>query len=303
MTKMKKFTEKIVQFIDRPIVIPSPLNILPDLLFIKLRYLRKTRKRLNLKNPVLYDEKLQWHKLYNRQPHYPGLVDKYEVRNYVIKTIGEKYLIPNYGVWNSFDEIPFDELPEQFVLKCTHDCGSVRIIKDKNSADMKKKRKFFRRRLAYNWYWHGREWVYKDIKPRIIAEKFMVDESGDDLKDYKIFCFNGEPKVIAVYFNRRTKEKGRNCYTPQWEYLPFSSKFKTNPNFIIEKPSCLEEMLELARKLSADKIQVRVDLYVINEKIYFGELTFHNASGFSRFDPPEWNKTFGDWMVLPEVVN
>jgi len=278
----------------------TPLFFLPDPFYNRLRYFRKTGKFLNLKNPVTYDEKIQWHKIYNRQPHYPALADKYEVRKFVAETIGEKYLIPNFGVWNSFDEIPFDQLPEQFVLKCTHDCGSIRICKDKNSADLKKLRRFFRRRLLGNHYWQGREWVYKNIKPRIIAEKFMAEEAGDSLKDYKIFCFNGEPKIIVVTFGKYSNKKARNCYSPQWEYQPVSLKVKTAPDVIIEKPKCLDEMLDLSRKLSAGMIHVRVDFYIVGENIYFGELTFHNASGFSKFDPPEWNKTFGDWMVLPE---
>ncbi|MDR0304647.1 MAG: hypothetical protein LBH98_07790 [Chitinispirillales bacterium] len=295
----------INKFIDRftaPLqtFIRYPLSVFPDDIYLILKYYSKTGRKLNLKNPVLFDEKLQWLKLYDRQLEYTNLADKYEVRKFVAQTIGEEYLIPNYGVWDNFDEIPFDTLPDKFVLKCTHDSGSVVICKNKSSFDMYKTGSYFKKRLSQNFYWHRREWVYKNIKPRIIAEKLMVDESQTELKDYKIYCFDGEPKIIEVIFNRFTQNPKENFYSPQWEYQPLATgDYETDPNTVIQKPKRLEQMLDLARKLSAGKIHLRVDFYVINDKIYFGELTFYNAAGNTGFNPPQWDKIFGDWMVLP----
>ena len=275
-------------------------SLLSDAAYLKIEYWLKTGEKLNLKNPVLFNEKIQWLKLNDRQPEYPNLADKYEVRDYVAKTIGEKYLIPVYGVWDTFDEIPFDKLPDQFVLKCTHDSGSVIICKDKQSLDMEKTRKHFKRRLARNWYWRSRQWVYKNLKPRIIAEKLLVDETNAVPKDYKFFCFNGEPKMIAVNCDRFTEPKV-NFYSLKWELQPFAVIGQPTASDIhLEKPESLGLMIDLARKLSAQKPHVRVDFYYVNKAVYFGEITFYHAEGHLRFDPPEWNKTFGDWMKLPK---
>ena len=247
----------------------------------------------------MFNEKLQWLKLHDRQPHYSDLVDKYEVRKYIAKTIGEEYLIPLLGVWDSFDEIPFDSLPNEFVLKCTHDSGGIMICHDKKYFDLSMARNFFDKRLSKNYFWNFREYAYKYIRPRIIAEKLMVDESGVELKDYKMFCFNGEPKIIQVDFGRFTEHK-RNFYDLSWGYQNFALLYPTDPNVTITEPDCLVLMLELARKLSAGKMHMRVDFYVIEGKTYFGELTFYHEAGYGKFDPPEWNKTFGDWLILPE---
>jgi len=299
---------KLIRFIDKlfwviRMTTRYPLAfLLPDALYLKQQYGRKMGRKLNLKTPILYSEKVQWLKLYDRQPEYPALVDKYEVRKYIAQTIGEEYLIPNYGVWDDFDEIPFHALPDRFVLKCTHDCGSVLICRDKSRLDLAQARKHFRKHLAVNCYWQRKEWVYKNIKPRIIAEELMSDESGVQLKDYKIYCFNGEPKIVNIIYDRFVGEGGAKeyFYSPQWEYQPISScGHPNNPNVKIEKPECLEQLLNLSRILSVGKIHVRVDFYIAVNKIYFGELTFYSCAGYERFDPPEWDKTFGDWMTLP----
>jgi len=301
--KFIKIIDKFLWIIRMTIRYPL-VFLLPDVLYLKQQYRRKMRRKLNLKKPVLYSEKVQWLKLYDRRPEYSKLVDKYEVRKYIAQTIGERYLIPNYGVWTHFDEIPFDTLPNEFVLKCTHDCGSVYICKDKSRLDLTELRKRFRKYLAVNCYYQRKEWVYKNIRPCIIAEKLMIDESGVQLKDYKIYCFNGEPKIVNIIFDRFTTGTGGKkeyFFSPQWEYQPVGSGGHPNdPNVKIQKPKCLEEMLNLARKLSAGKIHVRVDFYVAADKIYFGELTFYSCAGYERFDPPQWDKTFGDWMTLPK---
>ena len=281
-------------------IFKRPSCLMPDKIWIKRAYFRKTGEKINLKNPVLYNEKMQWIKLYDRQPEYPKMVDKYEVRQYVSKIVGEEYLVPNYGVWNSFDEIPFESLPNQFVLKCTHDCGSVAICKDKTTFDIDTHRKRFKKYLSQNYFWRSREWVYRSLTPRIIAEKYLVDESGTELKDYKIYCFNGEPKVIGVYFSRFSGGKPKsNFYTPQWEYISLSTGLENDPEILFEKPKLLDKALELAKKLSAGILHVRVDLYIVKDNIYFGELTFYEDGGFIHFDPPEWNNIWGDWIMQP----
>jgi hypothetical protein len=227
------------------------------------------------------------------------MADKYEVRKYIAEKIGEEYLIPLLGVWNTFEDIDFNSLPDQFVLKCTHDSGGVVICKDKNAFDLKAARKKIVIHLKRNFYWYGREWAYKNIKPRIIAEKFMVDESGTELKDYKILCFNGEPRLIQVDFDRFVKHK-RNLYSTEWQYQLVELGYPTYPQIRIKKPESLELMLQLAKKLSFGIPHLRVDLYSIKQKIYFGELTFYHGSGFEKFTPSEWDKTLGDWLELPQ---
>jgi len=244
---------------------------IPDFFYLKIYYRIRIGKRLNLRNPVLYNEKIQWLKLYDINPDYPNLVDKYEVRKYITKNIGEEYLIPLYGVWNTFDEIPFDMLPDQFVLKCTHDCGSIIICKDKSKLDIKNVRKHFIKCLSRNYYYRTREWPYKNIKPRIIAEKFMEAESIETLTDYRFFCFNGKPKAIFCDSNILEKKKNiRNIYNVEWNYIPLSVRYPTDPNRMVKKPEKIKEMLNLIKILSKDIPHIRVDFYTINNKIYFG---------------------------------
>jgi hypothetical protein len=285
----KKNILSLLRILSRP---------LPDSLYLKLMYRHKTDRNLNLVKPVLFNEKIQWLKLYDRDPDYISMADKYEVRKYVSKTIGEEYLIPIFGIWDSFDVIPLESLPDQFVIKCTHDSGGIFICKDKRHFNRNEARNFFINRLNKNFYWHYREWVYKSIKPRIIAEKLMVDESGNQLKDYKIFCFNGEPRVIQVDIDRFSEHK-INFYSLDWEILPFEINHPSAPNITIPKPQSLGLMLELAKKLSMGKIHVRVDMHIISDRVYFGELTFYSNAGYEQFNPPEWNRIFGDWMTLP----
>ncbi|GHV12784.1 glycosyl transferase [Spirochaetia bacterium] len=284
----------LIRFIDTRFA-----RILTDKCFIKLKYSLLLKKKLNLKNPQTYNEKLQWLKLYDRKPEYTIMADKFEVRKYIADTIGEDYLIPLLGIWDSFDDIDFDKLPAQFALKCTHDSGSVIICHDKNNFNKEEARKNITKSLKCNYFFHSREWCYKNIKPRIIAEKYLIDESGVELKDYKIFCFNGEPKIIKVDFNRFIDHKA-NFYSIQWEYLPITSNYPPDKDIIIKKPETLDLMLDLAGKLSSSLPHVRVDFYVIDKKIYFGELTFFHASGHTRFAPPEWDAIIGSWMKLPQ---
>jgi len=280
------------------ILINSSSKIIPDNIYLKLRYKYYTGKKLNLKNPQTFNEKLQWLKLYDRNPLYTKLVDKYEVRKYIAETIGKEYLIPLIGVYNNVEEIDWESLPNQFVLKCTHGSGANIICSDKSKLDIEDAKKKLKKWMKKNWYWFGREWAYKNVRPRIVCEKYMVDESGTELKDYKIFCFNGEPKLIQVDYNRFSGHK-RNLYDINWNYLPVSIKYPSYPNIIITKPKKLKEMLELARLLSKDYPHVRVDFYYVNNKIYFGEMTFYHGSGFEKFIPKEFEFKMGNLLKLP----
>lgn len=282
---VKAFFEKVSHFI-------------PDKLYILIRYRMRMGEWPNLKNPITYNEKLQWIKLYDRKPEYSTMVDKYAVKEYVKKLIGDEYIIPTLGVWDKFEDIDFNKLPQQFVLKCTHDSGGLVICSDKNKLDIEAARKKINGSLNSNYYWHSREWPYKNVKPRIIAEQYMADESGVELKDYKIFTFNGVPKFIQVDFGRFSGHR-RNLYTTDWEYMDVENYYPTDPDTKIEKPVCLEKLLELSRVLSAGIPHLRTDFYIIDGKIYFGELTFFHGSGMKKYEPRNFEVTMGNWMELP----
>jgi len=273
-------------------------RIIPDKMFLMIKYKLIMNRKLNLKNPITFNEKLQWLKLYDRKPEYIQMVDKYEVRKYIKDTIGEEYLIPLIGVYNKFEDIDLSKLPNQFVLKCTHDSGGVVICRDKSNLDIETVKKKINNCLKRNYYYHGREWPYKNIKPRIICEKYMVDESGYELKDYKFFCFNGEPRLIQVDFGRYTNHQ-RNLYSINWEFIDAVIKYPNDPNKLISRPKKLEEMLKLARVLSKGIPHVRVDFYYINGNIYFGEMTFYHGSGFEKFSPEKLEIEMGNWISLP----
>ena len=274
-------------------------RFISDESFVKCKYFLYFHKILDLNNPQTYNQKLQWLKLYDRHDEYTQMVDKYEAKNCAASIIGDEYIIPTLGVYNSFDEINFDELPNQFVLKCTHDSGGVAICRDKTTFDYKAARKLLSRNLKRNKYWSSREYPYKDVKPRIIAEEYMEDESGYELKDYKFFFFGGEPRLIQLDFDRFSGHK-KNLYTIQWELLPFSFNYSCHPECIFPKPNGLEKMVDIARKLSKGIPFIRVDLYNIKGKIYFGEITFFPASGMGKFQPEEWDYKLGEMINLPK---
>lgn len=275
------------------------IRCIPDTVYLKFMYRKITGKKLNLYNPKTFNEKLQWLKLYDRKPEYTKMVDKYEVRQYIKETIGEEYLIPLVGgPWESFEDIDFTKLPDQFVLKCTHDSGSVAICKNKNEFDIESVQKKFKRALRANFFYGGREWPYKNVKPRIIAEKYMADESNNEPKDYKIFNFDGQPKVIQVDFDR-FKNHRHNYYSTDWKFMNVYINDANNPNVIIERPQKLSELLNLAKRLSKDIPHIRTDFYLIENKIFFGELTFFHESGFGRFTPKAFEEQMGKWINLP----
>lgn len=277
------------------------LKFLPDEAYIQLYYFAKFRKFCNLKNPYSFNEKIQWLKLHDRNPLYTTLVDKIEVKKYVADLIGEEYIIPTLGVWDNPDDIDFDKLPDQFVLKCNHDSGEVFICKDKETFDIEYTKSRLKKLLTQDFYLVGREWPYKNVKRKVLAEKYMVDESRVELKDYKIFCFGGIPKLIEVDFDRFVDHK-RNLYTVEWQYVRAESAYPTDENRVIQRPLQLEKMLEIAKSLSKGIPFLRVDLYVINNEVYFGELTFYHESGFGRFLPAQFEETLGEWIELPEKL-
>ena len=278
------------------------MGLLPDEMFIRLNYLRRMKQWPDLKHPTTYNEKLQWLKLHDRQPLYTQLVDKYEVRRFVEERIGGEYLVPLVGgPWNFFDEIDFDALPERFVLKCTHDSGGLVICRDKRTLDREKARRRISQSLQQNFYYHNREWPYKDVQPRIIAEAYMEDASTNELRDYKFFCFDGEPRMLFVASDRQTagEETKFDFFDMDYNHLDLRNG---HPNAAVppEKPAQFGLMRELAQKLSQGIPHVRVDLYEVNGRVYFGEMTFYHWSGMVPFDPPEWDRKLGSWIGLPE---
>ena len=258
--------------------------------------------KLNLENPATYNEKLQWLKLYDRKPIYVTMVDKYEAKKYVAQIIGEEYIIPTYGVWDSFDQIDFDKLPEQFVLKCTHDSGGIAICRDKTKFEVESARRLMNKNLRHNFYWTGREWPYKNVKPRIIAEKYMEDSNDRDLRDYKFFTFDGAAKLMFVASDRQAKnvETHFDFFDMEYNHLPVKNGHN-NSRVCPSKPKNFNQMRMLAERLGKGIPQARIDFYEINEKVYFGEITLFHYSGMVPFEPAEWDKKFGDWIKLPEL--
>ena len=279
-------------------------NWMSDKKYLEIAYKICTGLELNLDNPNRYNEKIQWLKLYDRNPRYTKWVDKYEAKKLASEVVGEEYIIPTIGVWDTFDQIDFGLLPDKFVLKCTHDSGGIVICTDKSKLDIKKTRKKINKCLKHNFYWGQREWPYKDVKPRIIAEQYMIDRKTGELPDYKFFCFDGEVKALFIATERQKlgEDTKFDFFDSEFNHLPFTNGHP-NAHTLPEKPENFELMKQLARKLSKDIPHVRVDLYEINGKVYFGELTFAHWSGLMPFEPEEWDYTFGSWINLPKGVN
>ena len=284
---MKEFFRKLSRYI-------------PDKPYIMIKWLYRMRYWFNLNNPKTFNEKLQWLKVYYRRPDFTTMVDKYAVKEYVAKIVGGDKIIPTIGVWKSFDEIDFDALPNQFVLKCTHDSGGIVICRDKKQLNYEKAKKRINASLATNYYYHTREFPYKDVKPRIIAEELLTDDKTKDLRDYKFFCFNGVVRMFKIDFDRFTDHHA-NYYDPNGILLPFGeANYPPVYNRKLEMPTKLDEMKILAEKLSSGIPFVRVDFYEVNDKVYFGELTFFPAAGCSKYTDMSWDKKMGEWLVLPQ---
>lgn len=290
--------KKILKNKNLRLMILRLLRFVPDKAMLKLEYRIKLHKKLDLKNPKTFNEKLQWLKLYNRKPIHTTMVDKIAVKDYVSAAIGEEYVVKTLGVWDRFEDIDFDNLPDKFVLKCNHDSGSVVLCRDKATFDKEQARDVLTRGLGNNAYYYGREWPYKNVKPRIFAETFMQDAEYDFLPVYKIFCFNGQPKIIQTIQNDKQPNETVDYFDTDWKQLDIRQDFP-NSACPVDRPEKLGEMLELAERLSAEESFLRVDFYVVNGRIFFSEFTFFTDSGFGQFYPEKWDSILGEWLTLP----
>lgn len=272
-----------------------------DKFYYQCQYRLITGKKLDFEHPVSYNEKLQWLKLYDRKPIYTTMVDKLAVKQYVADRIGEQYVVPLYGVWNKPEDIDYDALPNKFVLKTTHGGGGLDVVicKDKDTIDKDKVNAKLNHSLHSD-YWRMREWPYKNVPRKIIAEQLLEDESGD-LPDYKVLCFNGNPYLIWVHRGRSTHHT-MDIFDSAWRELPVTQPGYPPSNDKIDKPTVLEEMLALSRRLSQGIPQLRVDWYIAGGELYFGELTFYDGAGFAQWEPEEWEKKLGDMIILPKSI-
>ncbi len=278
------------------------LNLLPDKLYLELMFKTRLGYKLDLKNPKTFNEKLQWLKLHDRKPIYTTMVDKYEAKKYVADKIGEQYIIPTFGVWDNPDDIDFDALPDQFVLKCNHNSGlGMCICKDKSKLDIEAVRRELWKGYRQDYYKTSREWPYKNVRRKILAEKYLSDDTENSLIDYKVLCFNGSPKLIELHRGRFTDHQTQDFYDSDWNLTTISqtgvAEFQSS-NEPFPKPDKLDEMLELSRVLSKEFSHIRVDWYLVNNKLFWGELTFFDGSGLEPFDNISDDKMMGEWIVL-----
>ena len=301
MSYLKKFKQNPMLVFRQILIRFKCFRKLSDKTYLKLEYFFVFKKRLNLKDPKSYSEKLQWIKLYDRKPYYTQLVDKYEAKKVAASQIGEEYIIPTLGVWERFEDIDFDKLPEQFVLKCTHDSGCVVICRDKNNFDIESAREKLNNGLKRNYYWIAREWPYKNVKPRIIAEKYIEAKEGEGLDDYKFFCFDGEVKALFVASDRynKSEELKFDFFDSDFNFIEAYNGHPSS-NGKVEKPKNFEEMKKIASTLSAGLPEVRIDLYSVDGKIYFGEYTFFSNSGMVPIEPKSFDLELGSYIKLPE---
>ena len=297
MTKLPFYRKYLLLLLDRVLAPNLPI---PDAMYLRIKYYCRMGKKLNLKNPQTFNEKLQWLKLYGRRLIDTTLSDKYAVKEYIAKTIGNQYVIPLLGVWDKFEDIDFDKLPNQFVLKCTHDSGGVVICKNKDTFNVESAKKIIKRGMSHNFYVFSREKAYRDIPRRIIAEEYREDTKTGELRDYKFFCFDGVPKALFIASDRQMKgeETKFDFFDMEYNHLPFTNGHP-NAKVLPEKPVCFDEMKTLAAKLSKGIPHVRVDFYEVDGQVYFGEMTYSHWGGMTPFEPEEWDYIMGSWINLP----
>lgn len=273
-------------------------RLIPDRLYLQLRFFMKFHRFCDLRNPKTYNEKLQWMKLNYRVPGEWVLVDKFAVKDRVAALIGSEYIIPTLGVYDNSEDIDFDALPDSFVLKCTHDSGGVVLVRDKKTLDVAAAREQLQRTMEKNYFYGGREPHYRDIEPRIIAEPFLEDAAAGQLLDYKFFCFDGEVKALFVASDRATGDVKFDYFDADFNPLGIRQPYP-NSAILPEKPERYDEMLAISRRLAQGHPHVRVDLYQVNGHVYFGELTFYHFGGMEPFHPDSWDRIFGEWLEVP----
>ncbi len=298
--KLPLFRRAILRVLERV----APVIPIPDKVYLRIKFFCRMGKWLHLKDPQTYSEKLQWLKLYGRRPIDTVLSDKYAVKEYVTRIVGAEYIIPLLGVWEAFDDINFDELPNQFVLKCTHDSGGVVICKDKSVFDFDGARKKINKSLKNDYYVFSREKAYKNIPRRIIAEEYMEDKDAKELRDYKFFCFDGVPKIFFIASDRQslTEETKFDFFDMDCNHLSLINGHP-NADVVPECPRNFEVMKKFAAVLSQGIPHVRVDFYEVNGRVYFGEMTYSHWGGMMPFTPEEWDYTLGSWIHLPTKRN
>lgn len=276
--------------------------VLSDKTYLSKMFYYMMGRQINWEKPETYSEKLQWLKLYDRNPEYTKLVDKYEVKSYVTQKVGEQYVAKTLGVYDRPEEIDFAALPQRFVLKTTHgggNCGVI-ICKDKSKIDNEKTIATLKSSLKQDLYRDSREWPYKNVKKRVLVEEFLEDKETGELRDYKFFCFDGKVKALFVATERQTREEPYfNFFDKDYKPLDIKQGHPRSDNWP-ERPEKFSEMVYIAEKLSAGIPHVRVDLYQANGKVYFGEYTFYHFGGIVPFEPESWDKVFGEWLKLPE---
>jgi len=273
------------------------LNWIPDKTFLKLEYKAKTGGALNLDSPQTFNDKINWLKLNDRNPLYTTLVDKFAVKKYIEGKIGSNYVVRLLGVWDSFDEIDFSKLPEAFVLKCTHDSGGLAICRDKAAFDVEQARESINKCLKRNYYWMTREWPYRNVPRKIIAEEYLENDELEGLHDYKVWCFNGEPLYVQ-YITGRLAETYELFYDQKWNKQTFTYH---NPLYFgnVKKPDCLEELLDVCRKLADGIPFVRVDFYILSDgTLKFGEMTFYPMGGMQCWHPQDMDYKLGEKITL-----
>ena len=272
------------------------LNWIPSRFYLKHMYKTFVGRTLNLKSPKRFNEKLQWLKINDRKDIYTDMVDKYTAKKIAAEKIGSKYIIPTLGVWENFRSIDFKSLPSQFVIKCTHDSGGVVICKDFNTFNKGEANRIISNAMKKNFYSYTREWPYKNIKPRIIVEKFL-DCGETDLIDYKVMCFEGKPRLIQVHQGRSTKHT-QDLFNTEWNVVDATQVGYPKSDKLMSKPVFLDEMLSLSQKLAEGIHHIRIDWYYVNGQLYFGEFTFFDGSGLSDFIPDEYNDLLGSWIAI-----
>ena len=300
--------DKILKYLKNPFLIYSFVaskgftRLVPDETHLKLMYRAHIGRKPDLINPRTFNEKIQWLKLHNRNPDYVNLVDKYEVKKWVSEKIGSEYLASTYACWDSIADIDIAGLPKQFVLKTNHDCGGVVICRDRETFDIASAKLKLKKHLRTNYFWGGREWPYKGVKPLVFAEQFLGSETSEtgssEFVDYKFMCFSGRVRCIFTCTGRESGDLRVDFFDNNWNHLPFQRHY-SNADIIPSAPENLSFMLEAAEILAAGIPFVRVDFYEIESKPYFGEMTFYPGSGFEEFTPDYWDLKLGDWIELP----